>query len=146
MKNMWYSYHHLYKSHFLNRKCNQQIDYALYALMQEMAIYYKDWHERQSVGLEGSDLLGRRRWEIMAHVEKITHNLIQDFGDSAHFYIASLSCSGEFHVVDLGQIRCDCEDYHQILFCRHIIAIYLHFPHLNPKNRKSTLMCAPERA
>ena len=111
-----------------------------------MAIYYKDRHERQSVGLEGPDLLGRRRREIMAHAEKITRDSIQDFGDSAHFHVASLSCPGEFHVVYLGRIRCDCKDYPRILFCRHIAAIYLHFPHLNPENRKSTLMCAPERA
>ena len=82
----------------------------------------------------------------MAHTEKITHDLIQDFEDLAHFHIASLSCPGEFHVVDLGRIRCNCEDYPQIMFCRHIVAIYLHFPHLNPENRKSTLMCAPEHA
>ena len=111
-----------------------------------MAIYYKDRHERQSVRLEGPDLLGRRRQEIMAHAEKITCDLIQDFGDLAHFHVASLSCPGEFHVVDLGWIRCNCEDYPQILFCRHITAIYLHFPHLNPENRKSTLMYAPESA
>ena len=80
----------------------------------------------------------------MAHAEKITCDLIQDFGDLAHFHVASLFCPGKFHVVDLGGIRCDCEDYPQILFYRHIAAIYLHFPHLNSENRKSTLMCAPE--
>ena len=82
----------------------------------------------------------------MAHAEKITHDSIQDFGDSAHFHVTSLFCLREFHVVDFGRIRCNCEDYPWILFCRHIVAIYLHFPHLNPENRKSTLMCAPEHA
>ena len=53
--------------HFLDGKCNQQINYALFALVKDMVTHYEDWHSRQSVGLEGPDLLGQRQQEIMAN-------------------------------------------------------------------------------
>lgn len=108
-----------------------------------MVTHYEDRHSRQSVGLEGPDLLGQRRREIMSKAEKITRDSIQDFGDSAQFHIASLSRPGEYHVVDLHRPTCDCEDFPRILFCKHIAAIYVHFPHLNP-GEKGTLS-VPER-
>jgi hypothetical protein len=109
-----------------------------------MTIHYEDRHARQSVGLEGPDLVGQRRREITASAEKITRDSIQDFGDSAQFHIASLSCPGEYHVVDLHRPTCDCEDFPRILFCKHIAAIYVHFPHLNP-GEKRNLLSVPER-
>ena len=108
-----------------------------------MVTHYEDRHSRQSVGLEGPDLLGQRRREIMASAEKITRDSIQDFGDSAQFHIASLSHPGEYHVVDLHWPTCNCEDFPWILFCKHIAAIYVHFPHLNPGEKGSPTV--PER-
>jgi hypothetical protein len=137
-------YHHLYKTHFLDGKRNRRIDHALYALVKDMISHYEDRHARQSVGLEGPDLLGQRRREILARVENITRDSIQDFGDSAQFHIASLSRPGEYHVVDLHQRSCDCEDFPRILFCRHIAAIYVHFPHLNLDGKSGTLTPASE--
>ena len=67
----------------------------------------------------------------MANAQKITHDSIQDFGDLAQFHITSLSRPEEYHVEDLHQPTCDCEDFPQILFCKHIAAIYIHFPNLN---------------
>jgi hypothetical protein len=141
----FYRYHHLYKTHFLDGKCNWQIDCALYALVKDMVLHYEDWHARQSVSLDGPDLLGQWRWEILASAKNITRNSIQDFDDSAQFHIASLSCPGEYHVVDLYQRSCDCEDFPRILFCKHIVGIHAHFPHLDPDNKMSTLIHAPER-
>ena len=108
-----------------------------------MVLHYEDRHARQSVGLEGPDLLGQRRREILANAENITRDSIQDFGDTFQFHIASLSHPGEYYVVDLHQPICNCEDFSQILFCKHIIAIYVHFPHLNPEGKQSTSLLAP---
>jgi hypothetical protein len=105
----FYRYHHLYKTHFLDGKRNRRIDHALYALVKDMVLHYEDRHARQSVSLDGPDLLGQRWWEILASAK--TRDLIQDFNDSAQFHIASLSCPGEYHVVDLHQRSCDCEDF-----------------------------------
>ncbi|KAI0269525.1 hypothetical protein BGY98DRAFT_924325, partial [Russula aff. rugulosa BPL654] len=57
-------YHHLYKMHFLDGKCNRWINHALYALVKDMVLHYEDRHARQSVGLEGPDLLGQQQHEI----------------------------------------------------------------------------------
>ncbi len=108
-----------------------------------MILHYEDRHARQSVGLEGPDLLGQRRREISTRAENITRDSIQDF-DSVQFHIASHSRPGEYHVVDLRRPTCDCEDFPRILFCKHIAGIYLHFPHLNPEGKRSALIYAPE--
>jgi hypothetical protein len=108
-----------------------------------MVLHYEDRHARQSVGLEGPDLLGQRRREILANAENITRDSIQDFGDAFQFHIASLSHPGEYHVVDLHRPICDCEDFPRILFCKHIAAVYVHFPHLNPEGKQSTSLLAP---
>ena len=131
--------------HFLDGKCNQWIDHALFALVKDMITHYEDWHSKQSVRLESPDLLGQQWWEIMANAQKITCNSIQDFGDSAQFHITSLSHPREYHVVDLHWPTCDCKDFPQILFCKHITAIYVHFPNLNPWE-KGGITAVPECA
>ena len=110
-----------------------------------MVTHYEDWHSRQSVGLEGPDLLGQRQQEIMANAQKITCNSIQDFGDLAQFHIASLSHSKEYHMVDLHWPTCDCEDFPWILFCKHIAIIYVHFPNLNSEE-KGRITAVPKHA
>jgi hypothetical protein len=109
-----------------------------------MILHFEDRHGRQSVGLEGPDLIGQQWQEILASAEKITHDSIQDFGDSAQFHIASLSRPEEYHVVDLHWPSCNCEDFPWILFCRHIAGIYVHFPHLNPEGKRSSHTHASE--
>jgi hypothetical protein len=116
----------------------------MYALVNDMIMHYEDRHARQSVGLEGPDLLGQRRREISARAENITRDSIQDFGDSVQFHVASHSRPGEYHVVDLRRPTCDCEDFPRILFCKHIAGIYLHFPHLNPEGKRSAIIHTPE--
>ena len=81
----------------------------------------------------------------MANAQKITHDSIQDFGDSAQFHITSLSCPEEYYVVNLHRPTCDCEDFPQILFCKHITAIYVHFLNLNPRE-KGGITAVPEHA
>jgi hypothetical protein len=110
-----------------------------------MILHYEDRHARQSVGLEGPDLIGQRRREISANAKNIRSDSIQDFGDSYQFHVASLSRPGAYHVVDLHQPICDCEDFPRILFCKHIAAVYVHFPHLDPEDKGSALIYAPER-
>ena len=108
-----------------------------------MVLHYEDRHARQSVGLDGPDLLGQRRREILASAKNITRDSIQDFDGSAQFHIASLSHPREYHVIDLHRRSCDCENFPQILFCKHIAGIYVHFPHLDPENKGSTLIHDP---
>jgi hypothetical protein len=69
-------YHHLYKFHFLDGKCNWRIDHALYTLVHDMILHYEDRHAWQSVGLEGPDLIGQRWRQISANAKNITHDSI----------------------------------------------------------------------
>jgi hypothetical protein len=117
----------------------------LYALVHDMILHYEDRHARQSVGLEGPDLIGQRRRQISANAKNITRDSIQDFGDSFQFHIASHSRPGQYHAVDLRRPICNCEDFPRILFCRHVAAVYVHFPHLDPEVKGSTLINVPER-
>jgi hypothetical protein len=46
---------------------------------------------------------------------------------------------------------CDCADFPRVWFCKHIAAIYVHFPHLSPERISESLLteditpsCQPE--
>jgi hypothetical protein len=91
--------------------------------------YYLNWHERQIVGLEGLDLAGDWRREILASTRNISWDSVLQFNHT-QFHVASQSCSGTFHSIDLNLMTCNCQDFPRIRFCKHIAAIHLHFPHL----------------
>jgi hypothetical protein len=43
-------------------------------------------------------------------------------------------------VIDLHQLACDCTDFPRIQFCKHIAAIYTHFPHLSPEGIDASVL------
>jgi hypothetical protein len=103
-----------------------------------MKPYYQNRHARQTVRLEGPDLAGRRWQEIMASARNITIDSIQQF-NPMQFHVASQSQPGTFYSIDLHRATCDCEDYPRIKFCKHIGAIYVHFPHLSVEDNNSAV-------
>jgi hypothetical protein len=105
---------------------------VIWTLVNEMVPHFEARHERQVIGVEGDDLVEQRRQEILERAEAIALDSIQPF-DDIHFHVASISCPGEFYTIDLARQICDCKDFHRIDFCKHIAAIYLHFPHLCPE-------------
>lgn len=92
-----------------------------------MVPYYQDRHERQAVGLEGPDLAGQRERQLMSGARGTPRDSIQQF-DSAHFHVASQSRPGTYYEIDLDQSACNCPDFPRSRFCKHLAAIYVHFP------------------
>ena len=103
-----------------------------------MIPHYQTRHARQLVGLEGPDLAEMRRWVILATARGISCDSIQP-SDDTQFHIASKSRPGAYYAIDLRQSTCDCRDFPRLRFCKHIAAIYVHFPHLSPEGSTPTL-------
>jgi hypothetical protein len=131
------------KTHFLEGKRNRRIDHVIWTLVNEMVPHFEARHERQTIGVEGDDLVERRRQEILERAEAIALDSIQPF-DDIQFHVASVSRPGEFYAIDLARQMCDCKDFHRIDFCKHIAAIYLHFPHLCPEVGSQTNVPHPQ--
>jgi hypothetical protein len=106
-------------------------------LVIEMVPYFEARHERQMIGVEGDDLVERRQQEILERAEVVSHDSIQLF-DNMQFHVASVTRPGEFYTIDLTRPMCNCKDFHQIDFCKHIAAIYLHFLNLCPNVGRQT--------
>ncbi|KAI0252856.1 hypothetical protein BJV78DRAFT_1153479 [Lactifluus subvellereus] len=132
------AYHHVLKSHWLDGKRNRHIDCIIYTLVNYMVPYYQTWHMRQVVGLEGPDLAGERRRDILTSTKEISHDSIQQFDDT-QFHVASQSRPGQYYAIDLCQSTCDCRDFPRIRFCKHIAAVYVYFPHLCPEESTPTV-------
>jgi hypothetical protein len=124
--------------HWFDSKRNRRIDHAIYTLVSDMIPHYQARHARQLVGLEGPDLAGTRRREILATARGISRDSIQPFDDT-QFHVASKSRPGAYYAIDLRQSTCDCRDFPRLRFCKHIAAIYAHFPHLSPEGSTPTL-------
>jgi len=125
-------YHHVLKSHWLDSKRNRRIDRVVYTFINYMVPYYQNRHMRQTVGFEGLDLAAAWQQEINASAKNISVDSVLNF-DSSHFHVASESRPGEYYAIDLIQSTCDCADFPRIRFCKHIAAVYVHFPHLCPE-------------
>ena len=97
-----------------------------------MVPYYQNRHERQSVGLDGPDLAGQRRRQLLAGARGTARDSIQQF-DSQHFHVASQSRPGTYYEINLDQSTCNCPDFPRSRFCKHLAAINVHLPHLCPK-------------
>ena len=136
-------YHHVLKSHYLDSKWNWHIDRVVYTLVKHLEPHFRSRHARQTIGFEGPDLAAARRAEIRASARDMALDSVLNF-DSSHFHVASQSHPGEFYAIDLIESICDCPDFPRIRFCKHIAAVYLHFPHLSPG--ESTAPVASEHA
>src|SRR6267142_3931581 len=122
-------YHHVLKSHWLDGKRNCCIDHILYTLVVHMNQYYLNQHERQIVRFEGLDLAGSRWQDIITSAQTISRDSILQF-NRTQFHVASQSHPGVLYSIDLNLMTCNCQDFLRIQFCKHIVAIHLHFPHL----------------
>ena len=101
----------------------------MHALVTNMAPYYQNQHERQVVGLDGPDLAGQRRRQLLARARDTPRDSIQQF-DSTRFHVASESSPGAYYKIDLNRSACSCRDFPRSRFCKHLAAIYVHFPQL----------------
>ena len=113
---------------------------------------YWSRHDRQAVGLEGLDLMAAQQSQILTSAKDISRDSILQF-DHIQFHIASQSLPGAYYAIDLHQLMCDCADFPRVRFCKHIAAIYAHFPHLSPEGISESLLteditpsCQPECA
>jgi hypothetical protein len=104
-----------------------------------MEPHYRCRHDRQAVGLEGLDLAAARRSEILSSAKDILPDSILQF-DHIQFHVASRSRPGEYYAIDLQQSTCECADFPRVRFCKHIAAIYAHFPHLSPEGIPASLL------
>jgi hypothetical protein len=127
------------KTHWLDCKRNRRIDRVLHTLVNCMEPNYRSRHDRQAVGLEGPDLAAARRSEITSSAKNISPDSILQF-DHVHFHVASQSRPGEYYAIDLHQPACDCADFPRIRFCKHMAAIYAHFPHLAPEGINASVL------
>jgi hypothetical protein len=107
-------------------------------------------HDRQAIGLEGLDFAAAQWSQILTSAKDISPDSILQF-DHIQFHVASQSCPGVYYVIDLHQSTCDCADFPRVRFCKHIAAIYAHFPHLSPEGISESLLteditpsCQPE--
>ncbi len=108
-------------------------------LVNCMEPHYWTWRDRQAVGLEGPDLVAARRSVILSSVKDILPDSILQF-DHIRFHIASQSHPGEYYAIDLQRSMCKCADFPRVWFCKHIAAIYAHFPHLSPEGIPASLL------
>jgi len=122
------------KSNWLDGKRNRRLDHIIFTLVKSADPYYQFRHERQQAGLEGPNLEDSRREEIEEIAGKVTRDSIQKF-DDFQFHVSSQTKSGHFYAVNLAPPTCccNCLDFPRIWFCKHIGAIYHHFPHLRPR-------------
>jgi len=97
-----------------------------------MEPHYWSRHDRQAVGLEGRDLAAARRSQILSSAKDISPDSILQF-DHIQFHVASQSHPGKYYAIDLQRSTRDCADFPRVWFCKHIAAIYAHFPHLSPE-------------
>src|SRR6266851_6140272 len=79
------------------------------------------------------------RSQILSSIKDITPDSILQF-DHIQFYVASQSHPSEYYVIDLQQSMCDCADFLRVQFCKHIAAIYVHFPHLSPEGINTSVL------
>jgi hypothetical protein len=104
-------YHHVIKTHWMEGKRNRWIDHIIDMFVNGLEPYYSARHKRQSVDIEGADLVERRQREILASAKLISRDSIQQFDDT-QFHVASTSWPGEFYSIDLARQCCDCMDFH----------------------------------
>jgi hypothetical protein len=79
----------------------------------------------------------------LASAGSISWDSIEQFDDT-QFHIASASCPGGFFAIDLAWQHCNCKDFHQIEFCKHLTAVQAHFPHLHSEGNTKVMDPAQE--
>ena len=130
------------KTHYLNGKRNHRIDHVIKTLVFDLLPEVENRHTRQFYGIEGPDLEGARRQKIQASARNTPPDSIHQVSGYT-FLVASGSQPGHNYSINLMQSTCDCDDFPRIRYCKHIAAIYVHFPQLCPKGSSPSQI--PER-
>ena len=117
------------KTHYLNGKRNRHVDHIVKTLVKDLMSNVSNLHKRQVAGLEGLDLEGTRRQQILATASSMSADSIHHVGGTK-FNVASQSNPGHCYAINLTQSTCDCNDFPRIRHCKHIAAIRVHFPQL----------------
>ncbi|KAI9434064.1 hypothetical protein H4582DRAFT_2081386 [Lactarius indigo] len=128
---------------WLDGKRNRRLDHLVFTLVKSADPYYRFRHDRQQAGLDGLNLEVARRKVIEETARTITCDSIEKFDDS-QFHVASQTKLGDFYAIKLAPPACNCEDFPCIRFCKHIGAIYFHFPHLRPKDGPAASSTLPQ--
>ena len=115
------------KTHHLGGKRNWRVDHIVQVLTTRFQSEFENRYERQDIGLNGPDLGGTRRREILKSAQTISPDSIRQVSDTK-FVVASQSRPGHHYAIDLDQPTCNCNDFPRIRFCKHIAAITAHSP------------------
>ena len=102
-------------------------------------------HARQDVRIASPDLAGTHWRKLLIKAKEISRDSIQQL-DHTQFHVASQTRQGSYYAIDLQREICECKDYPGRRFCKHIAAIYVHFPHLNPDLIESSNTPTPSGA
>jgi hypothetical protein len=142
------------KTHWLGGKCNWCVDHFIHIITNDFLPSFQIWHKRQIARLEGLDLEGQHRRNILSSTRNISRDSIHQV-DSTTFFVAFQSRLGVQYPINLTQCTCSCSDFPRIRYRKHIAAVNVHFPRLCPKSssgpevpeRVSALdrsLCAPQ--
>ena len=125
-------YHHILKTHYLGGKRNWRVDHIIHMLVEIVVpdLWFK--HLQQTAGIYGPNLEESCRQQIKATAKNMSPDSIHHVGRTK-FNVASQSRPGHHYPINLNQSTCDCNDFLRIQFCKHIAAIYKHFPPLCSK-------------
>nr|GAT55236.1 predicted protein [Mycena chlorophos] len=110
------SMHHFYKDYIADRQRNKRMD-----LTEQLA------------GVHGHNLEQAGRVEVLQRAGDIPLACIAPpMGNSPFYVVLSQSSSNlTFYNVDVSVVpaKCTCSSYHWLLFCTHVAAVGIHFPH-----------------
>ena len=118
------------KGKFLEGKHNRWLDYLIYVLIHDVIPYFRAKHHRQEFGFEGLDLEMKYHAEIDTiapsfSLDNITGYEIDD--EPGQFTVQSQSNPNVTYHIDIKAYTCDCASYSLICYCKHLVAVKLHF-------------------
>ena len=115
------------KTHHLGGKRNWHVDHVVQVLTTRFQSEFENRYGQQDLGLNGPDLEGMCRCQILTSARTISPDSIKQISNTK-FSVTSQSCPGHHYAIDLTQSTCNCDDFLRIQFCKHIAAITVHSP------------------
>ena len=97
----------------MDGKRNRRIDHLVHTLVNDIDAHFQNVYMRQTVGLDGPDLVGKQHWEILASAGKISHDSIQQL-EPMQFHVASQSHPGTYYVINLDLVNCNYKNFPHI--------------------------------
>ena len=118
-----YSYHHVLKSMWLDRKRYHHADHLIYTLKEETLLYYKTCHNSQELRFEGSNLAQKCCKQILARSPEVPVESIHVQEDRDRYYMQSVMDPLCTYQVKLCDKSCDCPDWPRVWLCKHVTTI-----------------------